>query len=72
MAAGTATSVVDAQQLEQAGAVMTVDAVESASRGDQFARFQSAAPRCDNFGAITVRNGNCYLCHNCGNSMGCS
>ncbi|MCH2130297.1 MAG: vitamin B12-dependent ribonucleotide reductase [Pirellulaceae bacterium] len=72
MAAGTATSVVDAQQLEQAGAVMTVDAVESASRGDQFARFQSDAPSCDNCGAITVRNGNCYLCHNCGNSMGCS
>jgi ribonucleoside-diphosphate reductase alpha chain len=39
---------------------------------DQFARFQSDAPSCDNCGAITVRNGNCYLCHNCGNSMGCS
>jgi len=38
----------------------------------QFARFQSDAPACDNCGAITVRNGNCYLCHNCGNSMGCS
>jgi ribonucleoside-diphosphate reductase alpha chain len=42
------------------------------SRNDQFARFQSDAPTCDNCGAITVRNGNCYLCHNCGNSMGCS
>ena len=21
---------------------------------------------------IIARNGNCYLCHNCGNSMGCS
>ncbi len=40
--------------------------------GDQFARFQSDAPGCDNCGSITVRNGNCYLCHNCGNSMGCS
>ena len=30
------------------------------------------APACDNCGSITVRNGNCYLCHNCGNSMGCS
>ena len=38
----------------------------------EFARFQSDAPSCDNCGAITVRNGNCYLCHNCGNSMGCS
>jgi ribonucleoside-diphosphate reductase alpha chain len=41
-------------------------------RNDQFARFQVDAPSCDNCGAITVRNGNCYLCHNCGNSMGCS
>ncbi|MEK6234088.1 MAG: vitamin B12-dependent ribonucleotide reductase [Planctomycetales bacterium] len=42
------------------------------SRNDQFAQFQSDAPACDVCGAITVRNGNCYLCHNCGNSMGCS
>jgi ribonucleoside-diphosphate reductase alpha chain len=42
------------------------------TRSDQFAQFQSDAPACDNCGAITVRNGNCYLCHNCGQSMGCS
>ncbi len=42
------------------------------SRSDMFARFQSDAPACGNCGMITVRNGNCYLCHNCGNSMGCS
>jgi ribonucleoside-diphosphate reductase alpha chain len=41
-------------------------------RSQQFATFQEDAPACDNCGAITVRNGNCYLCHNCGNSMGCS
>ncbi|MCO8123041.1 vitamin B12-dependent ribonucleotide reductase [Stieleria sp. TO1_6] len=41
-------------------------------RQDQFARFQIDAPSCDNCGSITVRNGNCYLCHNCGASMGCS
>jgi ribonucleoside-diphosphate reductase alpha chain len=41
-------------------------------RSLQFAKFQADAPACDNCGAITVRNGNCYLCHNCGNSMGCS
>ncbi len=43
-----------------------------ANRAEQFASFQTDAPSCDNCGAITVRNGNCYLCHNCGNSMGCS
>lgn len=38
----------------------------------EFARFQTDAPPCDVCGSITVRHGNCYLCHNCGNSMGCS
>ena len=45
---------------------------KESGQGDQFARFQMDAPSCDNCGSITVRNGNCYLCHNCGNSMGCS
>ena len=38
----------------------------------QFDGFQSDAPTCDVCGVLTVRNGNCYRCHNCGNSMGCS
>lgn len=48
------------------------DAQDSGNRNGQFAGFQSDAPTCDNCGSITVRNGNCHLCHNCGNSMGCS
>ena len=48
------------------------DAAGPNVRSEQFAQFQIDAPACDNCGAITVRNGNCYLCHNCGNSMGCS
>ncbi len=43
-----------------------------AARHDQFASFQTDAPSCDRCGAITARAGNCYLCYNCGNSMGCS
>jgi ribonucleoside-diphosphate reductase alpha chain len=39
---------------------------------DQFSRFQEDAPACDNCGSITVRNGNCYKCYNCGSSLGCS
>ncbi len=46
--------------------------MKDSGQGNQFARFQIDAPTCDNCGSITVRNGNCYLCHNCGNSMGCS
>lgn len=30
------------------------------------------APFCDQCGHITIRNGSCYRCLNCGNSMGCS
>ena len=30
------------------------------------------APLCDTCGHITVRNGSCYRCLNCGASMGCS
>ena len=44
----------------------------TANRNQQFAKFQSDAPACCACGAITVRNGNCYLCHNCGTSHGCS
>ncbi len=39
---------------------------------DQFEHFMADAPACDVCGSITVRNGACYRCYNCGNSMGCS
>ncbi|MBN1269217.1 MAG: vitamin B12-dependent ribonucleotide reductase, partial [Kiritimatiellae bacterium] len=39
---------------------------------EQFEGFMEDAPVCDQCGAITVRNGACYRCYNCGNSMGCS
>jgi ribonucleoside-diphosphate reductase alpha chain len=57
--------------LARAG-IMPKDAGPNTARSEQFADFQSDAPSCDNCGAITVRAGNCYLCHNCGSSMGCS
>jgi ribonucleoside-diphosphate reductase alpha chain len=68
--ATTAVGEVDFALLERAGVAMNNP--DDVSRNSQFARFQSDAPGCDNCGSITVRNGNCYLCHNCGNSMGCS
>ncbi len=61
-----------AKLLERAGVMTKTDAASPSIRSEQFAQFQIDAPACDNCGAITVRNGNCYLCHNCGNSMGCS
>ena len=32
----------------------------------------TASPPCDLCGSLTVRSGTCYLCHNCGHTMGCS
>ena len=34
--------------------------------------FVADGPACDNCGMLTYRNGNCFLCGNCGNSLGCS
>jgi ribonucleoside-diphosphate reductase alpha chain len=67
-AAGRSDIGIDYAVLERAGAILQED------NGQQglFANFQSDAPSCDNCGSITVRSGNCYLCHNCGNSLGCS
>ena len=36
------------------------------------AQLMGDAPACDSCGSITVRNGTCYRCLNCGSSMGCS
>ena len=62
------------QALNQQGSPESPVTLQSgpAVRSAQFATFQLDAPACDSCGAITVRNGNCYLCHNCGASMGCS
>jgi ribonucleoside-diphosphate reductase alpha chain len=62
---------ISATLLARAG-VLLKDAGPNTARSEQFADFQSDAPACDNCGSITVRAGNCYLCHNCGSSMGCS
>ncbi|MDW8310710.1 MAG: hypothetical protein RMK20_15160, partial [Verrucomicrobiales bacterium] len=39
---------------------------------DAVAHFQQDAPTCPNCGHVTVRNGACYKCLNCGESLGCS
>jgi ribonucleoside-diphosphate reductase alpha chain len=38
----------------------------------QLEEMMGDAPVCDVCGHITVRNGACYKCLNCGNSLGCS
>jgi ribonucleoside-diphosphate reductase alpha chain len=62
-----------AAKAEASAAAVAVRAEGSAKRvDDQFQHFMQDAPACDKCGAITVRNGACYRCYNCGNSMGCS
>ena len=39
---------------------------------DSVAHFQQDAPTCPNCGHVAVRNGACYKCFNCGESLGCS
>ncbi|MCZ6628998.1 MAG: vitamin B12-dependent ribonucleotide reductase [SAR324 cluster bacterium] len=39
---------------------------------DHMADLMGDAPVCDVCGHLTVRNGSCYRCLSCGNSMGCS
>ena len=50
--------------LEATAAVSVMSSHLSEMMGD--------APFCDVCGHITVRNGSCYKCLNCGNSLGCS
>jgi ribonucleoside-diphosphate reductase alpha chain len=38
----------------------------------QLSKMMGDAPMCSTCGHVTVRNGTCYRCLNCGNSMGCS
>jgi ribonucleoside-diphosphate reductase alpha chain len=42
------------------------------SLSDTIAHFQQDAPTCPSCGHMAVRNGACYKCLNCGESLGCS
>jgi len=42
------------------------------SLSDSVAHFQQDAPTCPSCGHVAVRNGACYKCLNCGESLGCS
>ena len=46
--------------------------VQTASMQQALGDMMGDAPPCETCGHITVRNGSCYSCLNCGASMGCS
>ncbi len=62
---------IQAKSVGAAAAKPTADK-GSASMSDHLAEMMGDAPMCDQCGHVTVRNGACYKCINCGNSMGCS
>jgi ribonucleoside-diphosphate reductase alpha chain len=45
---------------------------KTSSLSTQMSKLMGDAPFCDTCGHLTIRNGSCYKCLNCGNSMGCS
>ena len=45
---------------------------EASGADSLYANLMGDAPACSTCGHTTVRNGACYRCLNCGNSMGCS
>ncbi len=65
------TSLVGSTVSDESGALLA-EAKVIEQFNAQFAHFPDDAPACDICGSITVRNGTCYKCYNCGNSMGCS
>ena len=46
--------------------------VDVEEREKVVSRDQSDSPPCPSCGSITVRNGTCYVCPNCGTTTGCS
>ena len=56
----------------QAAGPRRASAAVEAGPDAMLAKFPGDAPICDQCGHITIRNGTCYKCLNCGNSLGCS
>jgi hypothetical protein len=54
------------------GIVTESVAIKASALSQSTAAMQSDAPPCPECGQITVRNGTCYKCMNCGASLGCS
>ncbi len=66
----------EAAQASQSSSSATTAAETDQKMGavlsDHLAQMMGDAPVCNGCGHITVRNGSCYKCLNCGNSIGCS
>jgi ribonucleoside-diphosphate reductase alpha chain len=71
------TDVVDVKPAKSNGNGHSPDKASAGARtiktlSDSVAHFQQDAPTCPGCGHVAVRNGACYKCLNCGESLGCS
>ncbi len=64
--------IMPARPVMQSSRLTEADDAGMASIMVQNKKMLGDAPACDSCGHITIRNGTCYRCLNCGNSMGCS
>ncbi|RZV41484.1 MAG: vitamin B12-dependent ribonucleotide reductase, partial [Acidimicrobiia bacterium] len=69
---GTSAGATNGQPAAQATAVIASTDAQTSSVQAALASNMGDAPLCDTCGHITVRNGSCYRCMNCGDSKGCS
>lgn len=66
------------QEAMQKEATLTEETYSVAQKNDynvldqELSKMMGDAPPCNQCGHITIRNGACYKCMNCGTSMGCS
>ena len=59
-------------RIEASAPAATAQPQQMSAMDQQLGEMMGDAPFCDICGHITVRNGSCYKCLNCGNSLGCS
>ncbi len=69
---GTSVNVQGPSSAQTRNASSLAEGTGGSALDQQLEDMMGDAPVCDVCGHITVRNGACYKCLNCGNSMGCS
>jgi ribonucleoside-diphosphate reductase alpha chain len=66
------TDILDVSPKNGNGAKVKVSTRTVTTLTESVAHFQQDAPTCPSCGHVAVRNGACYKCLNCGESLGCS
>src|SRR5256714_3620406 len=67
-----ASPAISAKAAQKSGPPINPERRAASAQDQLLGKLSGDAPFCDTCGHITVRNGTCYKCLNCGNSMGCS